>query len=211
MTIEIPGGAADSAAAVSDSWGHYLDSDETLLWQGAPSAGLRFARSDLVPAIIGIVLLGYLVFWSGMAASMSALAQIGQGMGMASGVGPGLVMVPIMFALPLVAIAGYLILGRPLVAAYRRRHTRYALTDRRAIVAHSAFGRSLRSYPIERDTLIDYRPGREATIWVAEEERRGAKGRRYTVKHGFEFIPDGDEVYRLMRQIQRRNADRHHG
>ena len=45
----------------------------------------------------------------------------------------------------------------------------------------------------------------EATIWFAEEERRTNKGRRYTVKHGFEYIPDGDKVYRLIRDVQHRD------
>ena len=71
----------------------------------------------------------------------------------------------------------------------------------RGIIARQAWGRSLKSWPLDAGANIDYRPGAEATIYFAEEQRRGKNG-SYTVRRGFEFIPDGDQVYRLMRAIQ---------
>lgn len=207
MAIEIPGRNPARAAGGGDSWGDYLDPDETLLWQGAPTAGIRFGGGDVPMTLFGCVLLGFALFWIATAAWMSGMMAIGAGMGMASGVGAGMVVFPL-FGLPFIAVGAYLAFGRLFWKAWLRRHTRYALTDRRAIIARNAWGRSLRSYPVDADTVIDFRPGREASIWFAEEERRGNKGRRYTVRHGFEFIPDGHEVYRLMRQIQRQAAAR---
>ena len=83
-----------------------------------------------------------------------------------------------------------------------RSRTRYALTDKRALIVKGGLRTKLRSWPINQHTHIEYQPGREATIWFATEERRGNKGRRYSVKHGFEYITEGDRVYRLMRNVQ---------
>lgn len=193
MAIEIPGPAPADTAPAAESWGHYLDLDETLLWQGAPGTGVRFGGADIAVGLFGCVFLAFALFWTFMVATLSSGTEMG-------GFFP-------LFGLLFVAVGAFLVFGRPFWNAHVRRHTRYALTDRRAIVARSAWGRSLKSYPIDEDTQIDYRPGREATIYFAQEERRGNKGRRYTVRHGFEFIPDGDEVYRVMRQIQQRDRD----
>lgn len=199
MAIEIPRPAPAGTAPAVESWAHYLDPDETLLWQGAPGTGVRFGGADIAVGLFGCVFLAFALFWTFMAATLGG------------GTGTPVDWAFPLFGLPFVAVGAFLVFGRPFWNAHVRRHTRYALTGRRAIVARSAWGRSLKSYPIDEDTQIDYRPGREATIWFAQEERRGNKGRRYTVKHGFEFIADGDEVYRLMRQIQRRDQDRRDG
>ena len=199
MAIEIPGPPPTRAAAEAESWAHYLDADEKLLWQGSPGTGVRFTGADVVVSLFGCVFLGFALFWTFMAATIGGETDM-----------PMDWVFPL-FGLPFIAVGAFLVFGRLFWNAHQRRHTRYALTDRRAIVARSAWSRSLKSYPIDADTQIDFRPGREATIWFAQEEKRGNKGSRYTVKHGFEFIPDGDEVYRLMRQIQRQDADRSGG
>lgn len=174
----------------SEGWGPYLDRGEKLVWEGAPAGGIRIRPSDLFQSLFGLFFLGFSVFWVYMAATMGGGAP-----------GPFGVIFPL-FGLPFVAVGIYLVAGRFFWKAYVRGRTRYALTDKRAIVATNAFKRTLKSYPINAGTKIEIEPGPETTIWFAEEERRGQKGRRYTVKKGFEYIADGEEVYRMMRRMQ---------
>ena len=176
----------------SEGWGPYLDRGERILWEGAPVRGIRVRGADIGKSLFGLFFFSFAVFWVYMASSMSR-----------GGPGPaGFGLIFPLFGLPFVAVGAYLLFGQYFWKAYVRSRTRYALTDKRAIVATNALGRKLKSYPIGEGTRLEYEPGQEATIWFAEEERRGQKGRRYTVKHGFEYVEDGDELYRLMRRVQ---------
>ena len=180
-------------------WGPYLDRGEKILWEGAPNQGLRARGSDIGKSVFGIFFFGFAVFWVYMASSLSRGAPSAAGLDVFGMIFP-------LFGLPFVTVGAYMLFGQYFWKAHVRKHTRYALTDKRAIVAKSAWGRSLRSYEIGPSTQVEYKPGPESTIWFAEEERRGSKGRRYTVKKGFEYITDGDEVYRLIRRIQQGEA-----
>lgn len=175
-------------------WAPYLDPGEALLWQGAPARGVRVRPSDLMVSAFGLFFAGFAIFWVYMASSIGGDAPAGIGY-----VFP-------LFGLPFVVVGLYLVFGRFLWRAYVRSRTRYALTTRRAIVAKDAFGRSLKSWPITDAGQVEYQPGAEATIFFATEMRRGSKGREYQVRHGFEYIAEGDHVYRLIRAIQQGGA-----
>ena len=97
--------------------------------------------------------------------------------------------------------------GATFWSAWRRRHTWYTLTDRRAFIATDIpfKGRSLKSYPITASTVLDYDSGNPASIMFNHEMRRSKNG-SYRVDVGFERIENGAEVYRLMRDIQERQA-----
>ena len=66
-------------------------------------------------------------------------------------------------------------------------------------------GRSLKSYPIDEDTVLDFIDGDLATIHFATERKRGKNG-TYTVNIGFERIENGREVYKKFRDVQRSAA-----
>ena len=180
---------------MTSGWAPYLDEGERLVWEGQPATGLRFRPSDLLQSGFGLIFFCFSVFWVSMAASSG-----GDGDG-----GVFRLIFPL-FGLPFVAVGAYLLFGRFFWSAHVRRKTRYALTNKRAIVATSALGRSLKSWPITAETRLEFEPGDQATIWFHEEERRGSKGRRYTVKKGFEYVSGGDELYRLMRSVQQGTA-----
>ena len=186
MNVVNPGSGDPS----SSGWGPYLDRGERILWEGAPAGGLRFRASDLPLSLFGAFFFSFACFWVYMASTMGGGAPGAFGL-----------IFPL-FGLPFIAVGLYLLVGRFFWGAYKRGRTRYALTEKRAIIATNAFGRKLKSYPISASTRLDYEPGPEATIWFAKEERRGQKGRRYTVKKGFEYVSGGDDLYRLMRRVQ---------
>ena len=170
-------------------WDAYLDRGEKLLWEGAPAAGLRVRASDLPLSLFGLFFFGFAVFWTYMASGA---------MDMPGGFG---IIFPL-FGTPFLAVGFYLLVGRFFWNSYVRSRTRYALTNKRAISACSAWGRKLKSWPINSQTRLEYAPGELATIWFAEEVTRGSKGRTYTTRHGFEYVHGGDELYRLMRRVQ---------
>ena len=183
-------------------WAPYLDPGELLLWDGAPARGIRFEMRMLGQSAFGLFFLGFALFW--MAGASGVLWGNGGG-------GPPDVFAYIfpLFGLPFVAVGAWMVFGHILWDAWVRSRTRYALTNRRAIIASQTFARSLKSWPIDANTELDYRPGSHATLYFAEETRVH-RGRRRTRLHaepiGFRFIADGDHVYQLFRSVQRGDA-----
>ena len=95
----------------------YLLDGESLVWWGRPDPGKHLGRNDafLVP---------FSLLWGGFAIAWEAMA-IAQG-------------APVFFAVfgaVFVAMGVYLVAGRFVVKARRKRQTVYGLTDRRALVA----------------------------------------------------------------------------
>jgi len=165
-------------------WQSILDHGESILWQGRPSGKVTFKVTYVFTFLFGLAFAGFALFWMTMASQaggafwMFGLIHFSVGLGLAF--------------LP------------PFWSAFVRRHTWYTLTDRRAFIATDKpfIGRKLKSYPITKDTSIEIIPGDLATVHFAQETRRTKNGSRQ-VDIGFEHIAEGDEVYRLIRDIQR--------
>jgi hypothetical protein len=189
-----------------DSWDDYLDPGERLLRSGAPAAGLRVTPRGIATSLGSLFLLGFAIFWTG-----------GAGMGLWSGewreadgfMRLFMIIFPL-FGLPFIAVGLYGVLGHYVTDARTRARTRYALTTRRALIAVDGRERMLRSWPIGRETIIDYLPGPEASIRFATEVQVDSDGDKTHTRTGFELIPDGDAVMRLIRQIQTGTAQLEH-
>lgn len=173
-----------SGATAPAGWEGILDPGERILWQGRPVPGIVWRPQQMVTFLFGLAFAGFALFWMLMAATaggffwMFGLIHFGVGLALSFG--------PIVWP------------------AYMRRHTWYTLTDRRAFIATDAplLGRRLKSYPIERGTVLSYDAGNPATIHFAHVMRRTKNGSSRS-DIGFERIAEGPEVYGLMRQIQR--------
>ncbi len=168
-------------------WEGILDEDEAILWQGRPDGKVDFRLVHVFTGLFGLAFAGFALFWMVMASQAGGFlwmfGLIHFFVGLAIGIGP------------------------PFLSAWTRRHTWYTLTDRRAFIATALplRGRRLKSYPIDDDTVLDYRAGDPATVYFAHEMRRTKNGsRRHDI--GFERIADGQEVYGMMRQVQRGRA-----
>ncbi|NIZ62649.1 aspartate carbamoyltransferase catalytic subunit [Sedimentitalea sp. CY04] len=166
-----------------DQWAGILDPDETILWQGRPDGGFALGISNVFSALFGMVFAGFAVFW---------MAQASQGDGQFW-----------MFGLIHFAVGFGLVLHSLFWATFKRRHSWYTLTDRRAFIAVNIplRGKSLKSYPINANSSLELIDGALSSVNFAEETKR-TKKRSYTVPIGFERLADGREVYRLMRRIQ---------
>lgn len=166
-------------------WQPYLDDGEVLLWQGQPSARVAFdlGLATVLPSIFGVLFAS--------AAIVIAFQALMAGEPLA-----------LVFALPFFAVGAFLAIGRFYWDAYRRSKTRYALTNRRALVARSHRGRSIQSYPIRSDAPIELYQGREDTVSFGGMLRTDRQGRPYPTRHAFERIKNGAHVARLLRQVQ---------
>ncbi|KMW58183.1 hypothetical protein AIOL_003154 [Candidatus Rhodobacter oscarellae] len=170
-----------------DGWDGILDEGEEILWQGRPDPRVVFRGRHLLTVTFGAFFAGFALVWM-------LLASSGGGYFWTFGL--------IHFTVGLGIMAGPIFWP-----AWARRHTWYTLTDRRAFIATDIpfQGRKLRSFPIAAKTRIDYQQGPPDTIHFAEEYRRTKNG-SHRVAIGFERIDKGDEVYRLIRDIQRAEA-----
>lgn len=162
-------------------WEGLLDEGEEILWQGRPDQAFHVKPGNIATIGFGAIFAGFALFW------MIGASQAGGGFWMF-----GLIHFSVGLGIILWAIFG---------ATYSRRNTWYTLTDRRAFIATDFLtkGRSLKSYPLKGVT-VDFKAGPPDTLYFATEERRGNKGRRYTVPIGFERVEDGHAVMRLIRE-----------
>ena len=170
-----------------EGWDGILDDGEVILWQGRPGTKVVWKISHIMSFVFGLAFAGFALFWMTMAAQAGGYFWT--------------------FGLIHFSVGIGLAIGPPYWSAWRRRHTWYTLTDRRAFIATDLplQGRKLQSYPIAKDTQLEYDRGEKATIHFAHEYRRTKNGSR-RVPIGFERITDGEEVYRLIRKIQQESA-----
>ncbi len=181
---------APDAPPAGDAWAGLLEPGERILWQGAPEARVRWEDIEPRRALFGLGITAFALVW--MVGAFAAVRSEG----------------PVALALPAVALVfvyqglkragGYLLWD-----AYERSKTWYTLTDRRAIVAGDALRRrSLRSWPIERDTVLELRDGRDGRPGSVLFARTFGRGKSRQL--GFVGIAEAREVYRLMLEAQRR-------
>jgi hypothetical protein len=174
-----------AAQSESNRWEDYLDPGERLLWQGAPASGLRFTPDGLAMSAFGAFFLGISVF--------IAFAGIMAGGGMGA--------VFSLFTTPFILVGLWLVVGHWFFDAYKRKHSRYALTTKRAIIARSVMGRKMLSYEIGRHSPISLVEGNLDTVNFDRRTYLTKNGTK-TVLIGFRFIKDGREVFRMLQDIK---------
>lgn len=109
-----------------------------------------------------------------------------------------------LFGVPFVLVGLWLVAGHWFFDAYKRKRARYALTNKRALIARTIFGRRMESYPIERGNQLRLISGKLDTVHFAQKTYRTKNGTQ--VKNiGFRFIHDGQAVYDLLRKVQEDN------
>lgn len=180
-------------------WEQILTKDEALLWVGQPEGGIRFNRSNVAQSIFGLFFLGFSLFWTA-GAFFAVFSGFVDEIGIISLLFP-------LFGLPFIAVGFWLVFGVHIWQARNRKHSRYALTNMRAIITSWAQRREIKSFPIRKDTLIDYYPGDEATIYFATEVSRDGDGDRVETRVGFEHFTDGERAYQTILKIQAEQAE----
>ncbi len=178
---------------MSDGWEGILDPNEAILWQGRPDGAFTLSPKAGIPVLFGLFFAGFALFWMIMAARSGGFFW--------------------MFGLIHFGVGLSLALSPVIWPTWRRRHTWYTLTSKRAFIATDIpfSGKRLDSYPITADTVISFLDNTPATLHFAETITRTQKGVTRT-PIGFERIPDGRKVLGLMRRVQdtsrQKTADR---
>lgn len=168
---------------MSDAWVGILNPDETILWQGRPDGAIVFTPLNIVSLLFGLCFAGFALF--GMVLASRAGGFLWTSILIPFSIGIGFAVVPLAWS------------------PYRRRHSWYTLTNRRAIIAtHMRMGgKTLHSLPITPNTALDFQDGDLVNLYFASRIRQTENG-TYEERFGFERITDGRTVYSLMRDIQ---------
>ncbi|MDO5621464.1 MAG: hypothetical protein Q4G24_08350 [Paracoccus sp. (in: a-proteobacteria)] len=167
-------------------WRAILEPGEQIIWQGAPE-GARLPKGEARFAwMFGglFAAVGGLFFLIGVAttASEPMLRIIFTGLG------------GICLSIGLAAM----ILPRIL---FQRRiaRTRYALTNRRALILEQ----KIISFRITPDMEIDFQPGNPPAIWFGTEETSLVINNRPVIRDiGFAAVPNAPELVELIRDMQ---------
>lgn len=166
-----------------ESWADYLEEGERLLWKGAPATGTRVTNTGITQSIFGVFFLGFSVFWVGLGANT----------------GGGLTVA--LFGAPFVMVGLWLVAGHWFYDAYKRKHSRYALTNKRALIARTVFGRKMESYPINRFAPVGLVEGPLDTVNFHQKTVHSKNGDTQ-INVGFRYIHNGRKVYNILRDIK---------
>ncbi len=167
---------------MSNSWDHLLAADEEIIWQGAPKAKVRLEWESPAHPFFYLFFTGFSIFW------MSGASQAG-----------GFLWT---FGLLFFGVGMFNLVGIHFWKAFLRTREHYTLTNKRAFIASSAFGKKLESYPITDTTQISLaEAGGTGDVYFAQKEKRGKNGATF-VKIGFSQIEDPRKVWALMCGLQ---------
>lgn len=175
---------------------------ERVHWTGSPNASVIFHREDLATVPFSLLWGGFAIFW-----------LLG-----ASGIWDVFANKPndtfhwfgIIWGTPFVLVGQYLIWGRFIHTAWKKRRTYYALTDRRALILYYAFrARNVESAYFSNLDRVEkrVRPDGIGSIAfggpVQSDWQLRPKGSRSTpAAPTFADIDDADSVYQLAMRLQ---------
>lgn len=156
---------------------------EQVKWHGAPGRGIRFQGTDALAIPGSLLWAGFAVFWVATAAKNGAPWFF------------------VAWGVPFVIVGSYISVGRFFADAYRRKHTHYLLTERRAIVVTTRPLRRVRSVylaSLEEIQLVGERNGAGSLIFGS----RAVAGRGTPASPRFEWIDEVRKVYALALEAQ---------
>ncbi len=182
-----PRGERDNAPH-GDRWEDYFETGERLIWQGAPASGIVFSLGRVFISVFGLVFFSFAAMWISMALGMNSGTIVD-------------IIFPA-FGLPFAGIGLALMLGPWFGDAYLRKNTRYALTNKRGIIARTIFGRKMKSYPILKTSNVELIEGDLDTVYFFEIPYKNKDGQQGIRRIGFHQISGGAEVYRMIRALQ---------
>jgi hypothetical protein len=175
-----------------------LGTGERLLWKGRPRAGIRLRGSDALLIPFSLLWGGFAIFWEYTAVFWVPKTN------------PAGWLFPL-FGFPFVLAGLYFIFGRFVFDAKMRESTEYAVTDRRAIIVTTLFGRKVNSINLQSapDMSLTERSDRSGTITFGAAPYYGRWSQRNLWYPGtasqpaFDMIDDARSVYDIIQNIKR--------
>jgi hypothetical protein len=176
-----------------------LTSGETIVWAGRPKFGVVFHKGDLFLIPFSLLWGGFAIFWeagvSGAWVQHSASSS------------PSWFMQ--LWGVPFVLVGQYLIWGRFVYAAWMKKRTHYAVTNRRIIVVQDGWTRQTASAFLDTlPALIKEggMPGVGTLRFAQPQSARRGWGSWNSMSIGdspaFKEIEDADAVYRLVSDLR---------
>ena len=157
-----------------------LRDNERLLWEGMPAPGIHLSAEDAFLIPFSLLWCGFAVFWELSTFAMGAPTFFS------------------LFGLPFVAVGLYLVFGRFLHAAWKAKHTGYAVTDQRIIIIERS---GVTTLPVDRIPSLELRSHRNGlgTIYLESQSYYRRNGNRCAApRKAFLHIENPHEVYRLI-------------
>ena len=158
---------------------------ERMIWSGVSRAGIVFRGSDLTQVPISIAIL-YIFTSKYRSASLDGALE------------------RVLWS-ALLATVLYVVFGRFLYDALRRRRSVYAITSERVMMINSVWTRYVKSYALSSitDIKLDEKKNGVGNIWLGRRflppgwhDPRTLPSR--THRNAFEMIPDAKHVYELL-------------
>ena len=174
-----------------------LISGENILWAGQPSPRVIFHREDVYLIPFSLVWGGFSIFWEALATGFWSP-------GKTAAAPPAFLP---LFGLAFVVMGQYLIWGRFFYAAWKKKRTHYAVTNRRVIVVQDGITRHMAAAYVDTlPTLAKEGSPRFGTLRFAESPSIWASGSGWRAWDPmaiatvpiFRDIQDLDLVYRLV-------------
>lgn len=177
-----------------------LTSGESVLWASRPDSHVIFHKEDLFLIPFSFLWGGFAIFWE--------LGVMGYwGTGSRSGWIFGMI-----WGIPFVLVGQYMIWGRFFYAAWKKRRTHYAVTNRRVIVVQNGWSRTVASsYIGSLPTLIkESRSNGGGTLRFIQAEPRWSGRRGWSAWDSmamgtipsFVDVDEVDYIYRLVSDLR---------
>jgi hypothetical protein len=116
---------ADAARVIEPE----LSRDERILWAGKPDPAIHFHKDDIIGIPLGFFVAAFTVIWSGLVFGYLGKTDRPAPLGFW------------LFGIPVFFFGQYALWGRFVHAAWRKKRTFYAVTDRRVLVVRNGFHR----------------------------------------------------------------------
>jgi hypothetical protein len=172
----------------------HLDSDEKLLWTGAPKQGIIIKGSDALMIPFSLMWGGFALYWEFTV------------------INSGTPFFFILWGVPFVLVGLYLIFGRFFYDSELRKNTIYGITQNRIIIKSGVFKKSIKSLNIRTltDVTLNEKSDGSGTIVLGSESGMygmfrgtGWPGAGNKMVPALELIPDVRKVYRQITDLQK--------
>jgi hypothetical protein len=172
----------------------HLDSDEKLLWTGAPKQGILLRGSDVLMIPFSLMFGGFALFWEfGVVSSGASLFFVLGG-------------------IPFVLMGLYLIFGRFIYDSKLRKSTIYGITQHRIIIKSGVFKSSVKSLNVRTLTgvTLNEQSDGSGTILLGSERGinemfrgTGWPGAESKMVPALELLHDAKRAYRQIIDLQK--------
>lgn len=170
-----------------------LGAGERLIWWDRPRPGLAFMRGDVIMIPFSIAWCSFMVFWYFLNVAVPKSVN----------------WLFVIFGIPFAMIGIYILVGRYVHDAMKRRRTLVCLTNRRVLIQTSLFVRSMTSLALDQiaDMTVESRASGEGTILFGREGEAASgfhfgEHRVKTEPLTITRIPNVEQVYQKILSAQ---------